>query len=95
LEQKLPLDGRDIRPVLAEGKASPHEDILLNAITANDGAIRMGDWKLILPHHTETENPFPELYNLAKDPKEMNNLAPKESSRVETMSQQLDTWWKP
>jgi arylsulfatase A-like enzyme len=35
-------------PVLAEGKASPHEDILLNAITANDGAIRMGDWKLIL-----------------------------------------------
>ena len=48
LEQQLPLDGRDIRPVLAEGKASPHEDILLNAITANDGAIRMGDWKLIL-----------------------------------------------
>ncbi len=48
LEQKLPLDGRDIMPVLTEGKPSPHEDILLNAITANDGAIRMGDWKLIL-----------------------------------------------
>lgn len=48
LEQELPLDGRDIMPVLAEGKPSPHEDILLNAITANDGAIRMGDWKLIL-----------------------------------------------
>ncbi|MCX6848824.1 MAG: arylsulfatase [Verrucomicrobia bacterium] len=48
LEPKLPLDGRDIMPVLIEGKPSPHEDILLNAITANDGAIRMGDWKLIL-----------------------------------------------
>jgi len=48
LEQKQPLDGRDIMPVLTEGKPSPHEDILLNAITANDGAIRMGDWKLIL-----------------------------------------------
>jgi hypothetical protein len=48
LEQKLPLDGRDIMLVLTEDKASPHEDILLNAITANDGAIRMGDWKLIL-----------------------------------------------
>jgi arylsulfatase A-like enzyme len=47
-EQKLPLDGRDITPVLTEGKPSPHDDILLNAITANDGAIRMGDWKLIL-----------------------------------------------
>lgn len=54
-----------------------------------------GDWKLILPHRTETENPFPELYDLAKDPQEQNNLAPKEASRVETMSQQLDTWWKP
>jgi len=48
LEQKLPLDGRDVMPVLTEGKSSPHEDILLNAITSNDGAIRMGDWKLIL-----------------------------------------------
>ena len=48
LDQKLPLDGRDIMPVLTEGKPSPHEDILLNAITRNDGAIRKGDWKLIL-----------------------------------------------
>lgn len=48
LEQKLPLDGRDIMPVLTEGKPSPHEDILLNAVTRNDGALRMGDWKLIL-----------------------------------------------
>ena len=48
LEQKLPLDGHDIMPVLTDGKPSPHEDILLNAITPNDGAILMGDWKLIL-----------------------------------------------
>jgi arylsulfatase A-like enzyme len=48
LEQKLPLDGCDIMPVLTEDKPSPHEDILLNAITRNDGAIRKGDWKLIL-----------------------------------------------
>ena len=48
LEQKLPLDGHDIMPVLADDKPSPHEDILLNAVTPNDGAIRMGDWKLIL-----------------------------------------------
>ena len=48
LDQKLPLDGRDIMPVLTEGKPSPHEDVLLNAITRNDGAIRKGDWKLIL-----------------------------------------------
>jgi arylsulfatase A-like enzyme len=48
LEQKLPLDGCDIMPVLAGGQSSPHEDLLLNAVTKNDGAIRKGEWKLIL-----------------------------------------------
>lgn len=47
LEQKLPLDGRDILPALAQGKPSPHEDILLNS-TPRDGALRMGDWKLVI-----------------------------------------------
>jgi arylsulfatase A-like enzyme len=50
LEQKLPLDGRDIMPVLTDGKPSPHKDILLNAIpgAGSDGALRMGDWKLVI-----------------------------------------------
>ncbi len=48
-EQKLPFDGRDILPVLTEGKPSPHEDILLNAtVPGGEGALRMGDWKLVV-----------------------------------------------
>ena len=47
LEQKLPLDGKDILPVLTDGKPSPHEDILFNT-TPRDGAIRMGDFKLVI-----------------------------------------------
>jgi arylsulfatase A-like enzyme len=47
LEQKLPIDGRDIWPCLSEGKPSPHEAILINT-TPSGGAIRMGDWKLVL-----------------------------------------------
>ena len=34
LEQSLPIDGRDAWPTIAEGKPSPHEEILLNAAPA-------------------------------------------------------------
>src|SRR5262249_7090374 len=37
-------------PTIAEGKPSPHEEILLNA-TPTSGAIRVGDWKLVLNGH--------------------------------------------
>ncbi|MCX6895176.1 MAG: arylsulfatase [Verrucomicrobia bacterium] len=47
LEQKLPLDGLDILPTIAEGKPSPHAELLLNA-TPKEGAIRMGDFKLVV-----------------------------------------------
>ena len=47
VNQKLPLDGRDICPVLTQGKPSPHDEILLNT-SPLAGAIRMGDWKLVV-----------------------------------------------
>lgn len=47
LEQKLPLDGRDAWAAITEGAPSPHESILYNT-TPGNGAIRMGDWKLVL-----------------------------------------------
>ncbi len=46
-EQKLAPDGLDIWPVLTAGAKSPHDAILLNT-TPNNGAIRMGDWKLVV-----------------------------------------------
>ncbi len=35
-----------------------------------------------------------ELYNLAADPKEANDLAEKETPRVAAMRKQLDAWLK-
>ncbi len=47
LDQSHPLDGRDAWPAITEGKPTPHEDILHN-VTPGGGAIRVGDWKLVL-----------------------------------------------
>ena len=56
---------------VADGKPSPHDEILIN-VEAFRGAIRKGDWKLVeialFPGKTE-------LYNLAVDPEEKNNVA--------------------
>ncbi len=46
-EQQLAPDGLDLWPVLTAGAKSPHDAILLNT-TPRNGAIRMGDWKLVL-----------------------------------------------
>jgi hypothetical protein len=47
LEQKLNLDGTDAWPTIAAGKPTPHDQILHNT-TPGNGAIRVGDWKLVL-----------------------------------------------
>lgn len=47
LHQKHPLDGRDAWPAITQGAPTPHEDILHN-VTATGGAVRVGDWKLIV-----------------------------------------------
>jgi arylsulfatase A-like enzyme len=45
-KQKLPLDGRDVWPMLTKGAKSPHEDILL-VQNRQRAALRSGDWKLL------------------------------------------------
>ena len=45
--QSHPIDGRDAWPAIVGGASSPHDAILLNA-TPLAGAIRVGDWKLIV-----------------------------------------------
>ena len=46
LDQPLPLDGRDAWPTITAGGPSPHEVILMNFVSP-EGALRMGDWKLV------------------------------------------------
>jgi arylsulfatase A-like enzyme len=77
LKQPLPLDGKDIWPVLVDGAKSPHEGLLLSGTSPEEAAVRAGDWKLIRGGKGKAgakADGF-ELYNLASDIGEKNNLA--------------------
>jgi len=98
LKQPLPLDGRDAWPAIAEGKPSPHEEILLNVTPAN-GAIRCGDWKLV--HNGDiganstgekTEQNVFELFNLAEDPYEKNDLSKKNPQKLRELKRRLEAY---
>ncbi len=54
-----------------------------------------GTWKLILPHEPNVKGGKPELYDLAKDASEKDNLAAKNPDKVKELTKKLDGWWKP
>jgi arylsulfatase A-like enzyme len=104
LEQKLPLDGRDILPTLTAGKPSPHDAILLNT-TPNGGAIRSGDWKLVVRNGPDDPDGNPpkkkkdakagtELFNLKDDPFEKTNLAGKHPDKLKELQGKLAAFAK-
>jgi len=103
LSQKLPLDGRDIWPVLTGGKPTPHEDILLNT-TPWSGAIVAGEWKLVLnggfndmeaaenPGKRRVGDELVELFHLSKDRSEKANLAAQRPDIVRQLRSRLESY---
>lgn len=98
-DQPLPVDGRDAWPAIAEGKPSPHDAILHNT-TPRSGAIRMGDWKLILGTAADEGESNAavghagrvELFNIADDPSEKLNLAAETPAKVAELRARYDTF---
>ncbi|MCA9083412.1 MAG: arylsulfatase [Planctomycetaceae bacterium] len=100
LDQVLPIDGRDIWPVLTQQAASPHEEIL-NIQSPTNAALRVGDWKLIRKTEPATGTKgrrkqagkmqqTTSLYNLSTDIGESNDLAATEPMRVQAMTKRLN-----
>ena len=92
-----PLDGSDVWPTIAQGKPTPHGFLLHNA-TPFSGALRMGDWKVLLNggHSANAikgpEHDTWELFNIAEDPQEQHNLAathPAELARLQAKLSEL------
>jgi arylsulfatase A len=94
-KQVGPLDGVDITPLVA-GQSMPvrplfwHFPHYTNQGGRPSGAIREGDWKLI----EHFEDGSTELFNLADDPSESNNLAEQEVAQVKQMLSKLQDWRK-
>ncbi|MFM7037034.1 MAG: arylsulfatase [Planctomycetaceae bacterium] len=108
LEQPKPLDGKDLVPMLVDGKPNPHDSILL-VQSPRRAAVRAGDWKLLQSRganaatgkaakkkgNKAVNSPTdsgPELYNLREDPGEKNNLASSQPEVLARLSKQLDQW---
>jgi arylsulfatase B len=81
-----PLDGVNVWDTIAQGRPSPRSEIVYN-IEPFRAAVRQGDWKLIwrsmLPSSVD-------LYDLARDPSEKNNLAVQNPDKVAALQKRIE-----
>jgi arylsulfatase A-like enzyme len=100
LKQALPIDGKDVWPMITKGEPSPHKAILsVSTRGISQAAIRMGDWKLIVAGGVEaadgTQQKQPKkyepvsLFNLVEDPGESRNLASTYPGKVAELRKEL------
>lgn len=101
LDQPLKIDGRDLWPAITAQAASPHEEIVINS-TPQHGAIRAGNWKLVLNGQqgvgdgetTSSAGEFAvgkvELFDLATDAGEKHNRADEQPQVVARLRQRYE-----
>ena len=85
-----PLDGLNVWDTIAEGKPSPRTEVIYN-VEPFRAAVRQGDWKCIWRSLIPTSV---DLYNLAEDPYEKNNVAAAHPDKVAAMQERLNALGK-
>ena len=87
IDSGLPLDGLDAWDTIANGAASPREEIVFKP-----WAIRLGDWKLIQNKPGSSQQRLnPRLFNISEDPFETTNLAEDRPDKVAELQTRLAT----
>jgi arylsulfatase A-like enzyme len=89
IEENLYLDGVNLIPYIkGEKENAPHDTLFW--MIHNQGAVRMGDWKLIIESDTSMQ-----LYNLRDDLPETHDLAMEYQDIVEQLLQSWKDWNEP
>lgn len=83
-----PLDGLSLLPVIQGKERTPHETIFFEH--ENGRAVRMGDWKLVA--HSRPQSEW-ELYNLATDKTESQNLVTKNPDEFNRLKARYEEWF--
>jgi len=96
-----PPDGASLLPVFTTGTRPAPKALYFSH--ASGRAIRQGDWKLVSAAAAGSDGrkregksapPRWELYNLADDPSELNNLVPERPELVAGLAAEFDNWVK-
>ncbi len=79
-------DGKNVLPVLTDGAASPHESFYFEF--RNHAALRKGKWKIVREDPTHDW----QLFDLAKDVAESNDVADSETERLSELRSAFAAW---
>jgi arylsulfatase len=82
------LDGKSLMPVF-QGKQRTQPEILVSGRGEGKRMVRIGKWKIV----RVKGGPW-QLYNMAKDPSELNDLADQRPDKVKAMAKQYRQWRK-
>lgn len=80
------LDGHSLVPVL-RGETRPAPEAIISGYTEKMRMFRSGDWKIVRVPSASWE-----LYNMAKDPCELDDLAKKMPEKLQHMQRLYTTW---
>ena len=84
----IPMEGKSLLPIFKGKTRAGHETVGWQY--SHSSALRQGQWKLV--RNTKTGPGRWELYNLAIDRTEQNNLAQQYPEKVRTLSAAFDAW---
>ncbi len=84
-------DGMDITPLFYGGEADTDNRYLYWEFPGKQRAVRHGDWKCVT---VKKDAPL-ELYNIADDPCETNNLAAQQPKMVKELDAVMHSMHKP